>query len=92
MTPEEDQYIFLSDDPAAPIKVAESQLIRRFEESLSDTEKMDCKNYIKYLNWPVTNMQQRQNRNLAVMCYVDGLRYQKGKLIGWLQGQNAKNI
>lgn len=75
--PSDDAYIFFQDDPLAQMKIGESETVRAFSRSLTPEEKIDCREYIKYLNWPVQNHQQRMNRNLAVMCFIDGIRYQK---------------
>lgn len=72
-----DDYIFFGDDPLMEVKRNESRAVREFEQSLSPEEKQDCRNYIHLLNWPVRNHAQRMNRNLAVMCFMDGVRHQK---------------
>lgn len=67
-----DDYIFLSEEPNAQIKVAESELLKKFEKTLTAEEKADCRTYVQYLKWPATTTQERQNINLAMMCMIDG--------------------
>ncbi len=75
-----DDYIFLSSDPTAHLKVQESELLRSFERTLTAEEKEDCRKYVQYLKWPTQTTQERQNLNLAMMCFIDGQRSQKMKI------------
>lgn len=74
-----DDYIFLSGDPLAKFKIAESEFVRGFESTLTPMEKDDVRKYIEYLKWPIATYEEKMKRNLAVMCFIDGQRYLRVK-------------
>lgn len=74
-----EDYIFLSENPLNKLRVIESEFLREFEKTLTPDEKDDVKKYVESLHWPVETHEQRQRRNLAVTCFIDGQRYLRVK-------------